>query len=204
MQKILLLLLFAIATSCTAQVAVNNITDAPEITTADHHLADVYKPLDGTWKGTFLVKEDPRPVDRPANMQDVDVMLRFIDKSKTVNTIKVTQVYSSESPYFQRVNITDYYPNNGKTEQSKGVNKVQDGKMWCVVHKPNDVVIHAGSAPEDGLIIWQSEQQSPLKVEYFYETVSELAYEIVGYGYYGNDNTSKSPKLWFYGKYERQ
>ena len=125
MQKILLLLLFAIATSCTAQVAVNNITDAPEITAADHHLADVYKPLDGTWEGTFLVKEDPRPVDRPANMQDVDVMLRFIDKSKTVNTIEVTQVYSSESPYFQRVKITDHYPNNGKTEQSKGVNKVQ-------------------------------------------------------------------------------
>jgi len=204
MPKIIVLLIVLITASCDAQIDVNNIIDAPDVVEADHKLADVYKPLDGTWKGTFLVKEDQRPVDRPANMKDVDVMQRFINKSKTVNTIQVTQVYTSESPYFQRVSITDYYPDNKKTEQSKGVNKIQDGKMWCVVHKPNDVVIHEGSAPEDGLIIWSSDQKSPPKMEYFYETVTEQEYEIIGYGYYGKDDTSKSPKLWFYGKYERQ
>lgn len=190
--------------SCEAQIEVNNIITAPEVVAKDHPFADVYKPLDGTWKGTFLVKEDPKPVKRPDNMKDVDVMLSFIDRSKTVNTIEVTQVYTSESPYFQRVSITDYYPDSKKTEHSKGVNKIQDGKMWCVVHKPNDVVIHEGSAPEDGLIIWQSEQTSPLKVEYFYESVSEKTYEIIGFGYYGNEDTAQSPKLWFYGNYERQ
>lgn len=204
MRYIVALFFLAQLISCEAQLEVNNIITAPEVVSADHPFADVFQPLDGTWKGTFLVKEDPKPVSRPDNMKDVDVMLRFINRSKTVNTIEVTQVYTSESPYFQRVSITDHYPDSKKTEQSKGVNKIQDGKMWCVVHKPNDVVIHEGSAPEDGLIIWQSEQKSPLKVEYFYETVSEQAYEIIGFGYYGNDDTSKSPKLWFYGKYERQ
>ena len=193
-----------LAISCKAQDEINNIVDIPAIVDADEQYADVFKPLDGTWTGTFLVKEDQRPGKRPANMQEVDVMLGFIDRAKTVNTIQVTQTYTSETPYFQRVSITDYYPDSGKTEESKGVNKIQNGEMWCVVHKPNDVVIHEGSTPNDETIIWQSNQQSPLKVEYFYETVTAQSYEIIGYGYYGNDDTSKSPKLWFYGKYDRQ
>ena len=193
-----------LAISCKAQDEINNIVDIPAIVDADEQYADVFKPLDGTWKGTFLVKEDQRPCKRPANMQEVDVMLGFIDRAKTVNTIQVTQTYTSETPYFQRVSITDYYPDSGKTEESKGVNKIQNGEMWCVVHKPNDVVIHEGSTPNDETIIWQSNQQSPLNVEYFYETVTAQSYEIIGYGYYGNDDTSKSPKLWFYGKYDRQ
>ena len=193
-----------LAISCKAQDEINNIVDIPAIVDADEQYADVFKPLDGTWKGTFLVKEDQRPGKRPANMQEVDVMLGFIDRAKTVNTIQVTQTYTSETPYFQRVSITDYYPDSGKTEESKGVNKIQNGEMWCVVHKPTDVVIHEGSTPNDETIIWQSNQQSPLKVEYFYETVTAQSYEIIGYGYYGNDDTAKSPKLWFYGKYMRQ
>ena len=197
-------LLVLLSVSCKSQDEINNIVDVPAVVDADHSFADVYKPLDGTWKGTFLVKQDQHPDKRPDNMQEVAVMMKYIEQAKTVNTIQVTQTYTSESPYFQRVAITDYYPDSGKTEESVGVNKVQNGEMWCVVHKPNDVVIHEGSTPNDETIIWQSSQQSPLKVEYFYETVTPQSYEIVGYGYYGNDDTAKSPKLWFYGKYLRQ
>lgn len=197
-------LLVLLSVSCKSQDEINNIVDVPAVVDADHSFADVYKPLDGTWKGTFLVKQDQHPDKRPDNMQEVAVMMKYIEQAKTVNTIQVTQTYTSESPYFQRVAITDYYPDSGKTEESVGVNKVQNGEMWCVVHKPNDVVIHEGSTPNDETIIWQSSQQSPLKVEYFYETVTPQSYEIVGYGYYGNDDTAKSPKLWFYGKYMRQ
>ena len=197
-------LLVLLSVSCKSQDEINNIVDVPAVVDADHPFADVYKPLDGTWKGTFLVKQDQHPDKRPDNMQEVAVMMKYIEQAKTVNTIQVTQTYTSESPYFQRVAITDYYPDSGKTEESVGVNKVQNGEMWCVVHKPNDVVIHEGSTPNDETIIWQSSQQSPLKVEYFYETVTPQSYEIVGYGYYGNDDTAKSPKLWFYGKYMRQ
>lgn len=201
----LIVLIIALFTnSSIGQVPINNITVRPEVVEADHAYADVYLPLDGTWKGTFLVKQDDKPIERPADMQEPSVMRAFISKAKTVNTIEVTQVYHSETPYYQTVHITDYYPDSKKTAHSRGVNKVQDGKMWCVVHKPDDVVIHEGSTPNDETIIWQSNQQSPLKVEYFYETVTDTEYEIIGYGYYGNDDTRKSPSLWFYGKYMRQ
>ena len=200
--KNLIILIFVLVCSCTAQVQIDNITDIPKVTDADAVFANVYQPLDGTWKGVFLVKRDDQLVKKPANLQDTSVMLRFIDSAKTINTINVTQVYTSVSPYFQKVSITDFYPDTGKTEQSKGVNKIQDGKMWCVVHKPTDTVIHAGSTPNAETIVWQSDTSQ--RTEYFYETVTQEYYEIIGYGYYGNDDTSLSPKLWFYGKYERQ
>ena len=202
MKHILIILIFIISSGSNAQVAIDNITEQPKVVEADKALANVYKPLDGTWKGTFLVKQDDNRVPRPRNFKDKLVMLQFIEKAKTINTINVTQVYTSETPYFQKVSITDFYPDTGKTEQSKGVNKVQDGKMWCVVHKPNDTVIHEGNAPNSETIIWSSNK--PQRIEYFYETVSKNYYEIIGYGYYGDDDTSLSPKLWFYGKYERQ
>lgn len=190
-------------TSCSAQVDIDNITDAPKITESDKALANVYQPLDGIWKGVFLVKEDKRPkAIKNINLKDPKTMHDFIKTSKTVNTINVTQVYTSESPYFQKVSITDFYPDTGKTEQSKGVNKVQDGNMWCVVRKPNDTVIHEGSTPNKETIVWQSNK--PKRIEYFYETVTKDYYEIIGYGYYNDDDTSLTPKLWFYGKYERQ
>ncbi|AXT20837.1 hypothetical protein D7030_11255 [Flavobacteriaceae bacterium AU392] len=204
MQRFLFLLLI-ITTSCSSQVEIDNITDAPKVQKNDEVFANVYKPLDGTWKGVFLVKEDINlKALNNINLQDEETMLRFINASKTVNTINVSQVYTSESPYFQHVTITDFYPDSGKTEQSKGVNKIQDGKMWCVVRKPNDTVIHEGSTPNKETIIWQSNKTSPQRIEYFHETVTKDYYEIIGYGYYDNDDTTLTPKLWFYGKYERQ
>jgi len=201
MRSIVIFLAF-IVSSCSGQVEIDNITDIPVVVDADHPFADVYSPLDGTWKGVFLVKEDSHPINKPSNLQDTALMSQFITSSKTIHTIHVTQTYTSESPYFQRVSISDFYPDTGKTERSTGVNKIQDGKMWCVVHKPNDKVIHSGSTPNDHTIIWQSNK--PKRTEYFYESVGEHYYEIIGYGYYNDDDTSLSPKLWFYGKYERQ
>ena len=150
----------------------------------------------------FLVKQDNNPVEKPSNLKNKAIKLKFIGAAKTVNTINVTQIYTCENPYFQRVSITDFYPDTGKTEQSKSVNKIQDGKMWCVVHKPTDTVIHEVSTPNKETIIWQS--NTTKLIEYFHETITKDYYEIIGYGNYINDDTSLSPKLWFYGKYERQ
>lgn len=199
-------LLFLSAT-CNQKIEIDNITDAPEVTPADEQYANVYQPLDGKWKGTFKIFEDQ---DRkPANEVDLqDISINNIKKPslKMVNSIEVEQTYKSESPYFQSVQISDTYEENGaiKTIESKGVNKVQNGEMWCVVHKPNETVIHEGNTEGEHTIIWQSNRKQPQKIEYFRETVETNTYEIVGYGYYEGDDTSLSPKLWFYGRYERQ
>jgi len=123
---------------------------------------------------------------------------------KTLNTIKVKQVYHSESPYFQRVTITDSYPDSGKEEISQGINKIEDGKMWCIVNKPNETVVHYGKTRGEKTIIWQQKQLEPQRIEFFQETVNDQFYEIIGYGYYEGDNIDLTPRLWFYGKYERQ
>ena len=114
--------------------------------------------------------------------------------------VEVEQTYRSETPYFQRVLITDTYRDgSGQTQrvESRGVNKVQNGKLWCVVRKPDETVIHNGSLVNKNTIIWQRDLRNPLKIEYFRETVKQDEYSIIGWGYYGDDNPEKSPKYWF-------
>jgi len=203
----LLSILLFLSATCNQKVEIDNITDAPEVMPADEQYANVYQPLDGKWKGTFKIFEDQdrKPVDE-VDLQNISMSNIKKPSLKMVNSIKVEQTYKSESPYFQKVWITDTYEENGttKTIESEGVNKVQNGKMWCVVHKPNETVIHEGSTEGTNTIIWQSNQKQPQKIEYFKETVSAQFYQIAGWGYYQGDDPSKSPKLWFYARYQRQ
>ncbi len=194
--------------TCNAPIAVDNISTAPPVVEVDAIYANVYHLLDGHWKGFFKIYEDMTPGERGEKAL-LNISVEHLRKPtlKLSNTIEVEQFYTSESPYFQRVVIKDTYKDavgNVQTVESKGVNKIQNGKMWCVVKKPNETVIHEGSLEDEQTIIWQRNNQNPQKIEYFRETVAEDVYEIIGYGYYENDNPALTPKYWFYGRYEKQ
>lgn len=205
MRLFLSFLSFICILSCQSQVPIDDITNQPSPTDGDKQFSNVFKPLDGTWKGNFEIYEDAARV--PLEGRDLK-KLSLVDYKKPnlkkTLTIQVEQVYTSETPYFQRVKIKDYYPDQDKTEVSEGVNKIQDGKMWCVVRKPSETVIHKGSTDGPETIIWQRNEQDPQKKEYFYETVTASTYEIMGWGYYEGDDPNLTPKYWFYGKYEKQ
>lgn len=192
--------------NCQRQVPVDDIEHPPLFTAKDTVYQDVYQPLDGTWKGVFQIFQDT--VNRPRDEQKLGQVNKALLNTlplKRLDTILVTQVYESESPYFQKVSITDYYPNQDKTVESFGVNKVQDGKMWCIVRKPDETVIHQGATLPPETIIWQRNIQAPAqRIEYFKETVLENNYYIIGYGYYDGDDPKMMPKLWFYAAYEKQ
>ncbi|MCK8523556.1 hypothetical protein M0D21_18375 [Aquimarina sp. D1M17] len=198
-------LLFWINSSCQNDIAIDNIQDVPSFQEKDNRYKDVFVILDGTWKGEFLIYEDLNPISKDAiDLNNISLSLFKARKLKQVNQIEVTQVYTSETPYFQRVEIIDFYPDTKQKVVSKGVNKIQDGNMWCVVKKPDETVIHKGTTEGENTIIWQRNERNPQKIEYFKETVSPKFYEIIGWGYYEGDDTNLSPKLWFYAKYERQ
>lgn len=188
--------------SCQKTIEIDNIEQAPTVTEADKKFADVYKKLDGKWKGNFIVIKDIDPL-LATSIDLKNLKLDYVTKPglTLMNNIEVEQTYVSESPYFQKVDIYDYYPKEKKTITSRGVNKIQDGKMWCVVKKPNETIIHEGSIQNDSTIIWQSHQEQPQKIEYFQETVTDKYYEIIGYGYYQDDRLDLAPETWFYGKY---
>ncbi len=184
------------------QVTVEDITQPPKASPQDEKYANVYKPLDGTWKGTFNIyvhSQGQTPDGRPKTLTPEAWKQ---PPYRLDQTIDVTQVYTSESPYFQRVTITDTYA-DGRTVTSQGVNKVQDGRMYCVVKKPDDLVIHDGSTEGSDTIIWRRERTSPLAIEYFRETVQDDAYTIIGWGYYGNANPELSPSYFFEATYKR-
>ncbi len=190
---------------CNNFVPINNIESPPRISKSDSVFVYIYKPLEGTWKGDFLIYEDTLLVNAlEMNLKHLSPSVIMSKNLKLINPIQVEQKYVSESPFFQKVIITDFYLNTGITEVSLGVNKIQNGELWCVVQKPNDTVIQKGSLREKNTIIWQSHQESPQKVEFFQETFTGNFYDIIGYGYYEGDNLSLSHRLWFYAKYEKQ
>ncbi|WP_109302179.1 hypothetical protein [Aquimarina sp. AU474] len=194
-----------INSSCQDKIAIDNIDIIPTTTEKDKQYANVFKILDGTWKGEFVIYKDQQQV--PKNQIDLKNISRSnLTKKglKQINAIQVEQIYTSTNPYFQQVVITDFYPDTDQKIISKGVNKIQNGKMWCVVKKPDETVIHTGSTEGDYTIIWQRNEQKPQKIEYFKETVSSDSYEIIGWGYYQNDDPKLSPPLWFYAKYKKQ
>ncbi len=189
--------------SCESQIAVDDLSRAPVFAAEDKLFADVFKPLDGVWHGTFTVYTDVRgQIDE--NVRPEQFAAGLFDSLPLGDELEIAvrQEYVSESPYFQRVKIRDEYRDGNGTlriVESHGVNKVQDGKMWCVVKKPDETVIHSGSLEGIDTIIWQRNLHSPLKIEYFRETVITNEYTIIGWGYYGDDDPDLSPRRWFKG-----
>ena len=199
------LILFFWNCNSSKKTNITNSDKLPTIQEADKKFANVFKGLDGTWKGEFTIFEDPSPINvKDVNLENLKIEQVQRSDLKMLNKIQVTQVYTSESPYFQRVVITDFYPETGKKDVSNGINKIEDGQMWCIVNKPHEKVVHHGKTEGEKTIIWFQNQKTPQRIEYFQETVDELFYEIIGYGYYDGDDINLSPRLWFYGKYERQ
>lgn len=187
-----------------APVAIEDMTRAPPVTDADRTWAKVYRGLDGRWRGTFKIYVDTRgqrPGPRPTAPDDLDPTPWAKPPFKLELEIAVEQEYVSESDLFQRVTIKDTYAD--KTVVSRGVNKVQGGKLWCVVEKPDDRVVHAGTREGAHTLIWQRDRAAPLAVEYFRETVRADTYSIVGWGYYGDDDPSLAPRRFFHATYRR-
>lgn len=169
--------------------------------------ANAFKPLDGTWQGVFHIYEDTRG-QQEGNVQPQNISYEYIKSLplKETLTLDVEQTYRSENPYYQTVEIKDTYTQadgSKKVIKSSGVNKIEKGKLWCIVNKPDEQIVHDGKWDGKNTIIWQRSIRKPLKVEYFKEKVEANTYSIVGWGYYGKDNPKKSPKMWFYAAYQR-
>lgn len=198
--------IFLLSVAACKENSLTDLTYVPEVQDIDKPFANVYQPLDGKWKGTFKIYEDTTARQGQSRPQDITKADLKNPNVTLTNSLKVEQIYTSESPYFQRVEIKDTYTDdNGTTQtiESKGVNKIQDGKMWCVVKKPNETIVHEGATNGLAMIIWQREEEKPQKIEYFVETVTYDSYEIVGWGYYEGDDKNLAPRYWYYGDYSR-
>lgn len=197
----------AMACQNTDRKPVAQADDAP-VATPDSSLAGVFTPWDGHWRGTFTVyTHEAGQTDAPAQPEIRSKAALDSMPLRVSSQIQVEQIYTSESPFYQRVRILDTYPDEDgqpKTVESTGYNTVRGDTLICVVNKPEEQVIHQGRIPADSTIIWARELRNPLKIEYFYESVEGDTYSIVGWGYYGQDDPQKAPKTWFYAAYQRQ
>ncbi len=206
-RRLLLGLVLITTPGCRPDRAVEDLSEPPEVAPEDRAYRDVFRSLDGVWEGVFRVYVDERgQAATPVQPTHVDTSWLLGLPLRLQTIVRVRQVYRSESPYFQRVDITDVYRDPSGREhvvRSRGVNKVQDGRLWCVVEKPDERVVHLGERAGPNTLIWRRELRDPLKIEYFRETVLGDRYAIVGWGYYGDDDPGRSPRIWFLGDYRR-
>lgn len=176
--------------------------------TPDSSLAEVFSPLDGTWKGIFYIYQLPEGQATKRSIPK-DLTMDYFNSLplKLIDSVRVTQKYTSTTPYYQTVLIEDrYYDDSGKEKiiQSSGINKVEGKSLVCIVNKPDETVIHEGRLPAPNTIVWERMEKSPLKIEYFKETVYQNTYDIIGYGFYGQDNPKQNPQTWFRSSYIKQ
>jgi len=171
----------------------------------DKKYSNVFKPLDGTWQGKFYIYEDTLG-QKQGKTQPEDISEKYLKSLslKLVSVIEAKHVYKSVNPFLQIGEITDIYiDSNGerKEEKSTAVNSIENGKLKCVVNKPDETVIHKGKYLGNNTIVWHRDIKSPKRIEYFKETVDNLHYKIIGWGYYGKDNSDLTPRTWFYADY---
>ena len=208
MKPYTLLLILSLCTACFGHQS-PEVTDQPPTTTnTDYIYANVFKPWEGKWKGQFHTFTATHG-QQTGKAQPKNLSLTYFNELdlQPNATIEVEQEYISVNPFFQKVWIRDTYKNEqGELQriESQGVNKVENGQLWCVVHKPEETVIHQGSSVSKNTITWERHLHSPLKIEYFWEEVIENTYTIIGWGYYNGDNPKQTPKTWFYGRYEKE
>ena len=201
------LLLLVAGKSCKQAVQESQLSlEQAAVQVVDEPFANVFKALDGDWEGEFIIYTWQGEL--PDRLPDPGLLSSTYLKSlpiKEVNRIHVQQSYHSLSPYYQKVEIIDTYDEGGVPRKvtSYGVNKIEDGKMWCIVQKPDELIIHSGSLQGEHTIVWERALDNPLKIEHFCETVFAQSYEIVGYGYYGDDDPKLGPRTWFHGNYQR-
>ncbi len=171
------------------------------------NFANVFKPLDGMWEGNFYIYEDTLG-QRKGKAQPTEISEEYIRSLplKLISVIKVKHIYTSLNPYLQKGKITDTYLNsNGNTTitHSSATNKIENGKLFCILNKPQEKIIHTGNYLGNNTIIWSRKILKPLKIEFFKEKVDSTKYIIVGWGYYGKDNPNLTPRTWFYGNYSK-
>lgn len=176
---------------------------APTYSLKDSIYNGVFAPWDGIWTGQFTIYSNPSGQKQRLSGDDIRIDSTIIKKFELSQIIQVYQKYQSITPYYQKVEITDTYleKNDTVTIESYGVNKVQDGELWCLVKKPKELVVHKGIWDKPNTLIWHRYELNPLRKEYFVEEVLDNYYTIMGYGYYGDDNPDLEPRTWFYAKY---
>ena len=180
-----------------------DLRSIPAPTPADESLRGVFAALDGEWQGRFHIYLNQEGQNEgPVQPTRIDRTSFKHPPFALHSTIEVRQSYISESPLFQRVRIEDRLP-SGEVVKSEGVNKVEGGKMWCLVKKPDDFVVHSGQLDGPQTIVWTRNRKQPLAIERFEERVTPQRYTIIGWGYYGNDDPQKAPRMYFEAEYVR-
>ncbi len=207
----LALYIFVLGATCQEAEPVVQPRSAPKVVKMagegpSEKFRHVYNSLLGEWRGDFVIYESEIG-QRPGRQRRV-IDQAFFDSLplKEVNRIKVMHRYTGSDDFTVDAQIEDsWIDENGEEVLLKypAQNYVKGNQLICRVEKPDETVVHTGTLDEENFIVWTRNVTNPLRREYFREKAEGDTYTIIGYGYYGDDDPSKSPKTWFKGVYHK-
>jgi len=161
---------------------------------------EMLTPLEGTWKGRLITYSDPRgQVDEaPQPKEDFtsDSIIKRPTKTEQLNNIEFT--YENDGEFSQRVKIVDRVKGQQKYT-THGIRKVEDGKITSIVNKFTGREIRSGYKDKDGNLVWMRTQEDPKITEFFKHIKTDKKIRIIGWGYYGQDDLTKAPRIWYLG-----
>ncbi len=188
-----------LATSIFGCKGVDNKTPISSNKKSETDFKAYLEPLEGTWKGRILTYSDPRgQVDETPQPKDFTPKLIVARPTKTESITNITETYTNDGELTQRVRIVEQ--GRGKEIYTHhGIRKVEDGIIKSKVNKLKGVDNRTGYADKDGNFIWIREQQNPKLLEFYKHIKKDNKIRVIGWGYYGEDDLTKAPRIWFFG-----
>lgn len=156
-------------------------------------------PLEGTWKGRILTYSDPRgQVDEAAQPKDITPKTIIARPTKTEKITSVTRTFTNEGEFDQRVKVVEQVKGK-QIYTNHGIRQVEDGVITSTINTLHGVDKKIGYKDEDNNFVWIREQQNPKIVEFFKHIKKDNKIRVIGWGYYGDDDLTKAPKIWYFG-----
>lgn len=157
------------------------------------------EPMEGTWKGKIYTYSDPRgQVDeaaQPKNITSKDIINRPTRSEKITS---VTKTFTNDGEFNQRLKIVEQ--DKGKQIYTcHGFRKVEDGLIKRSIIRLTGPDNSTGYQEEDGNFVWIREQENPKVLEFFKHIRKDNKIRVIGWGYYGKDDLTKAPRIWFLG-----
>jgi len=159
------------------------------------------KPLEGTWAGRIITYSDPRgQVDETPQPKAKDFTPKTIiaRPTKTEQITSLTETFTNDGEFSQTQKVTEIV--KGKQRYtSHGIVKVEDAVIINRLNTLQGAELSTGYKDEDGNFVWIKEKTNPKVLEYYKRIRTGDKIRVIGWGYYGKDDLSKAPRIWFLG-----
>lgn len=151
--------------------------------------------MKGTWKGRIITYSDPRgQVDEMAQPKDFTSKIVIERPTKTEAITSITKTFVNDAPFHQKVKVVEQVKGK-QIDTHHGFRSIENGQVTSTLNKLSGIEKKTGYVEKDGHFVWTRSSDDPKALEFFKHINKGNKIRIVGWGYYGNDDLNKAPRI---------